>query len=51
MERNTHARTDSTLDINDWLDSYADDVPRWKGRRLAISMSHDENISTKILLE
>jgi hypothetical protein len=37
-----------TLDFDDFFAGYSGAVPRWKARRLAVSMSHSD-YGTKIL--
>jgi hypothetical protein len=42
-----HSR--ETLDFDEFVAGYSGAVPQWKARRLAISMSHSDTITTKIL--
>jgi hypothetical protein len=44
-----HSR--ETLDFQQFADEYCDkhDVPVWKARRMSISLSHSDNVETKIL--
>ena len=37
-----------TIDFDEFAADFS--IPRWKARRLTVSMSHNENVETKIIL-
>jgi hypothetical protein len=41
-----HSR--ETVDFDEFVTDY--DIPRWRVRRIAISISHDDELESKILL-